>query len=76
MVPDPLNGGIDIPAFSLPHAQALNLFSFPRGERGVEVLRLAHAKDRGGVREIHRVVRALLHVQQAQAEPRRAGLQA
>ncbi len=35
----------------------------------VGVLRLAHAIDRSGVREIHRVVRALLHVQQATRRP-------
>jgi len=37
----------------------------------VGVLRLAHAIDRSGVREIHHMVRALLHVQ---ATTRRPGL--
>ena len=58
-----------LPAFSLPHAQALDLFSLPFGGGRGGVLRLAHAIDRGGVREIHRVVRALLHVQEATSRP-------
>src|SRR6266702_4631564 len=41
----------------------------PLGEGGVGVLRLAHAIDRSGVREIHCMVRALLHVQQATRRP-------
>ena len=40
-----------------------------KGEGGVGALRLAHSIDRSGVREIHRVVRALLHVQQATRRP-------
>src|SRR5947209_9030956 len=41
----------------------------PKGEGEVGILRLAHAIDRCGVREIHRVVRALLHVQAATRRP-------
>jgi hypothetical protein len=42
----------------------------PLGEGGVEVLRLAHSIDCSGIREIHRVVWVLLHVQEATRGPR------
>jgi hypothetical protein len=58
-----------LPAFSLPHVQALTSSASPKGDGGVGVLRLAHAIDRCRVREIHCVVRALLHVQAATSRP-------
>src|SRR6266516_3155557 len=41
----------------------------PLGKGWVGVLRLAHAIDCYGVREIRRVVRALLHIQAASSRP-------